>query len=237
MVDRLVVRRQSAEGHSSDENGEPEQAGPNGRDEASPDENDVEDRARFADSVETALKLGGGVVIVHNASADPPADTVFSERLACVYCGISLPDIEPRTFSFNSPHGACPVCTGLGTQREFDPDLIMPDRELSIDEGALRPFHREGSGGQNYLNQLVKATADFYGVPTDVPVAELHPEQLNVILYGSRKGDVITVNYREPVRPPALVRYDLRGHCAASAATLPRIDVRLRAGRARALHD
>ena len=178
VVDRLVVRHPPSHGE------EPPSAA-----------DDVEDRARFADSVETALKLGGGVVVVHNASAEPPTDTVFSERLACVYCGISVPEIEPRTFSFNSPHGACPVCTGLGTQREFDPDLIIPDRDLSLDDGALRPFYREGGGGQHYLNQLIKATADYYGVPTDVPVAELTPEQLEVILHGSRQGDVITVHY------------------------------------------
>jgi excinuclease ABC subunit A len=177
VVDRLVVR------YPSSHEEEPESG------------NDVDDRARFADSVETALKLGGGVVVVHNASAEPPSDTVFSERLACVYCGISLPEIEPRTFSFNSPHGACPVCTGLGTQREFDPDLIIPDRDLSLDDGALRPFYREGGGGQHYLNQLIKATADYYNVPTNVPVAELTPEQLDVVLNGSHQGDVITVHY------------------------------------------
>ncbi len=175
IVDRLVVRKMAAD------TTDPGSA--------------LEDRARFADSVETALKLGGGVVIVQNADSDPPEDMIFSERLACVHCGISLPDIEPRTFSFNSPHGACPVCTGLGTQREFDPDLIIPDRTLSLDQGALRPFNREG-GGQYYVNQLIKATADFYGIPTDRPIAGLTDDQLNIILYGSRPNDIITVHYR-----------------------------------------
>jgi len=180
VVDRLVVRPSQP----APDNAAEERLGA-----------EVEDRARFADSVETALKLGGGLVIVSNASLDRPQDTIFSERLACVHCGISLPEIEPRTFSFNSPHGACPSCTGLGFQREFDAELIIPDTELSLDDGALRPFHREG-GGQNYLNQLIKATADQYGIPTDIPTSRLSPEQMNIIMHGSRQSDVITVHYQ-----------------------------------------
>ena len=85
--------------------------------------------ARLADSVETALRLGGGVVFVSDITeAEQPQDRLFSEHFACPVCGISLPEIEPRTFCFNSPHGACPTCTGLGSQMEFDPDLIVPDK-------------------------------------------------------------------------------------------------------------
>ena len=181
VVDRLIVRR--AASYSVGVNGE-----------ASPGGN-LEDRGRFADSIETALKLGGGTAIVQNANTDPPEDTIFSEHLACPHCGISLPDIEPRTFSFNSPHGACPTCTGLGTQSEFDPDLIIPNRNLSLNQDALRPWHRQG-GGQHYMNQLVKATAEHYGIPMDVPIFQLSPEQLDIILYGSSEGDIITVHYR-----------------------------------------
>jgi excinuclease ABC subunit A len=95
---------------------------------AAPGEEDAE-RARLADSVETALNLGGGVMLVSDVTTDETVrDRLFSERFACPVDGISLPEIEPRTFSFNSPHGACPTCTGLGSQMEFDADLIVPDK-------------------------------------------------------------------------------------------------------------
>ncbi len=156
------------------------------------------DRARVADSVETALKLGGGVVLVSEVTNSEPRDTLFSENLACVQCGISLPEIEPRTFSFNNPHGACPTCTGLGTQMEFHPDLIIPNRELSLAEGAIRPWAPRGyrrGNSQTYYNQLLKATCDRYDIPFNVPVKELGPRQMDIVLYGSRKGDIITVHY------------------------------------------
>ena len=189
IVDRLVVHRAGTP--STD--GFP--VGQSNAQRSAEVTNELEDRSRFADSIETALKLGGGIAIVQNVDSDPPEDIIFSEHLACTHCGISLPDIEPRTFSFNTPHGACSTCTGLGTQREFDPELIIPNTMLSIDEGAIRPWHREG-GGQHYVNQLIKATADYYGIPTDRPLAELSAEQLHIVLHGSRPGDIITVHYR-----------------------------------------
>ena len=127
VVDRLVVRRQ--------ESGDRGQEAGDGADEL---------RARLADSVETALRLGGGVVFVSDITeAEQPKDRLFSERFACPVCGISLPEIEPRTFSFNSPHGACPTCTGLGSQMEFDADLIVPDKSKSLTDGAVRPWDRD----------------------------------------------------------------------------------------------
>ena len=95
-----------------------------------------ESTARLADSVETALKLGSGVVLVSIAGGE---ELLFSEHFACPYCNISLGEIAPRTFSFNSPHGACPACTGLGCNLRIDPDLVLPDRELSLAEGASSP--------------------------------------------------------------------------------------------------
>ena len=153
-----------------------------------------EDRSRVADSVETALKLGGGIVLVSDVTAEQPQDMLFSEHFACVHCGVSLPDIEPRTFSFNSPHGACPACTGLGTKMEFDPELIIPNRDLTLDEGAIRPWTRESS--QNYYSQLLQAVGDHYDIPLDVPARELTPEQLEVVLYGGRKDEKILLRYR-----------------------------------------
>ncbi len=93
-------------------------------------------QSRIADSVETALKLGRGVVLISIVDGE---EMLFSEQFACVDCGISLGEIEPRTFSFNSPHGACPACTGLGIKMEFDPDLVIPTKSLSLAQGAIHP--------------------------------------------------------------------------------------------------
>jgi excinuclease ABC subunit A len=153
-----------------------------------------EDRSRVADSVETALKLGGGIVLVSDVTEEQPQDMLFSEHFACIHCGVSLPEIEPRTFSFNSPHGACPACTGLGTKMEFDPELIIPNLDLTLAEGAIRPWMRESS--QNYYTQLLKSAGEHYDIPLDVSVRELTPEQLDIILYGGRKEEKILLQYR-----------------------------------------
>ena len=153
------------------------------------------DRARLADSVETALALGDGVVIVSDVTdREHPKDHLYSEKYACVYCGISLPEIEPRTFSFNSPHGACPVCGGLGTQMEFDPDLIVPDPEKSIREGAIAPYTRDESM-RRYYTALLREVCRVAGIPFDVPWKDLSPRQKQVILYGLPPGQTVTVHY------------------------------------------
>jgi excinuclease ABC subunit A len=178
VVDRLIVRHGAAGGDG----------------ETEPNRNGM-DRTRLADSVETALRLGGGVMIVSDVSQEPVRDHLFSEHFACVHCGISLPEIEPRTFSFNSPHGACPACTGLGTEMEIDPDLVVPDRSKSLNEGAIEPWTRERSG-DNYYRQLLEAVAKQASIPLDVPVRELLPSQLNYILYGGRRGEQVTLHYK-----------------------------------------
>ncbi len=131
---------------------------------------------RLADSVETALKLGAGVVLV---SIEGGEELLFSEHFACVHCGVSLGEIAPRTFSFNSPHGACPVCTGLGVRMEIDPDLVIPDRSLSIYEGAIRPwqFHTWYMG-------RVESLASQNGFSVHTPIKDLTPKQLDLLLYG-----------------------------------------------------
>ena len=129
-------------------------------------------RERIADSVETALKLGAGIVLVSIIDGD---ELLFSEHFACVYCGISLGEIAPRTFSFNSPHGACPVCTGLGFKLEMDPDLIIPDQELSVAEGAIRPYQTQTW----YLSHLQR-----FDFPVDTPIKDLDKKQLRWLLYG-----------------------------------------------------
>ncbi|OGO24351.1 MAG: excinuclease ABC subunit A, partial [Chloroflexi bacterium RBG_16_51_9] len=133
------------------------------------------EQGRIADSVETALKLGSGVVLVAVEGGD---ELMFSEQFACVYCGISLGEIAPRTFSFNSPHGACPACTGLGSKQEVDPDLVL-NKELTIRDGAIRPwqFH-------NWYLWKVESLARANGFSLDTPVKKLNKEQLDILLYG-----------------------------------------------------
>ncbi len=157
-----------------------------------PDEIDDGFRTRLTDSVETALRLGDGVVVINDVSADPPHDLLYSEHLACPVCGISLPEIEPRTFSFNSPHGACRTCQGLGTRTELDPDLIVPNPDLSLEEGAIVAWNTDDHDG--YYWQLLEATAHYYHIPTDRPWRELTPAQRQVILYGSG-GEEIPISY------------------------------------------
>jgi len=133
-------------------------------------------QSRIADSVETALKLGAGVVL---ASIVDGEELLFSEHFACVHCGISLGEIAPRTFSFNSPHGACPACTGLGFKQELDPDLIIPNKGLSIAEGAVHPYQ----SGFWYLEQL-DDVARRHSFSLYTPVKNLSEEQVKLILYG-----------------------------------------------------
>ncbi|NOZ51416.1 MAG: excinuclease ABC subunit UvrA [Chloroflexi bacterium] len=151
------------------------------------------DLTRLADSVETALHLGAGIMIATDVT-DPehPHDRLFSEHLACAACGISMPEIEPRTFSFNTPHGACPTCTGLGTQMEFDPELIVPNPDLSLAEGALHPWSRDTA---TYYHALIEAAARYYGIPHTAPWNQLSRKQQNIILYGGKRSDTISVRY------------------------------------------
>ena len=151
-------------------------------------------RSRLTDSIETALPLGDGLVIVTDVSRKRPRDLIFSEHFACAHCGINLGEIEPRTFSFNSPHGACPSCQGIGTKMEIDPDLVIPDKGLSLSQGALDPWSRRTTS-QSYFWQLVRTVAKHYGFSTEVPVRELTPEQINTLLHGN-EGEDITLRYR-----------------------------------------
>ncbi len=138
------------------------------------------ERQRIADSVETALKLGAGMVLVSIIDGE---ELLFSEHFACVYDGISLGEITPRTFSFNSPHGACPECTGLGVKLEIDPDLVIPNKELSVAAGAIRPWQFQSW----YFYQL-DSLAKRYGFSLNTPVKDLEEKQLNLLLYGE-EGD------------------------------------------------
>jgi excinuclease ABC subunit A len=146
-------------------------------------------RTRLTDSVETALRLAEGLVEI--AVVDGTTMT-YSEKFACPDDGISLPELAPRIFSFNSPHGACPRCTGLGTQLEIDPDLVVPDPSLSISQGALVPWTVINS---NFYTQVIQAIADRYEVDLETPWADLPDEQRNLFLHGTG-GDKLYVSYR-----------------------------------------
>jgi excinuclease ABC subunit A len=144
---------------------------------------------RLADSVETALRLADGLVIAENATT--AEQTLFSEKFACPVSGFTIAEIEPRLFSFNSPHGACPNCDGLGEKRYVDPAYVIPDQSKSIRKGAVAPW----SGGfAPFYMQAMEAVAKHYGFSTDVPWSKLKPEHQNKILYGSG-NDIIKITY------------------------------------------
>jgi len=150
-------------------------------------------RKRLADSVETAVALADGLVEVELVDSGPPTQIqTYSERFACPVHGPSLVELEPRIFSFNSPHGACPRCTGLGSQMEIDPELVVPDPSLSIGEGAIAPWAASAS---DYYEQLIQAIAERYGVDLDTPWEELPEESREFFLYGTGGGRV-QISYR-----------------------------------------
>src|SRR5579862_3870194 len=146
-------------------------------------------RQRLTQSVETAVALAEGLVTIDVVDGE---SHTYSEKFACPEHGVSLPELQPRVFSFNSPHGACPRCTGLGAQQEIDPDLLVPDTSLSIDDGALVPW---AVGGSGFYESVIQAIADRYEIPTDVPWSELSTQQQDYFLYGTG-GDKVYVQYR-----------------------------------------
>jgi excinuclease ABC subunit A len=149
-------------------------------------------RTRLAQSVETAAQLAEGLVAIDVVDEDNPRSLLFSERFACPDHGVSLPELQPRIFSFNSPHGACPRCTGLGAQQEIDPDLLVPDPTLSIEEGALVPW---AVGNSGFYESVIQAIADRYEIPLDEPWESLTDEEQDLFLYGT-EGERVYVSYR-----------------------------------------
>ena len=155
-------------------------------------------RQRLTDSMATALKIGGGVAAVQVVDGESKtlhslgdgAQLDFSEHGACLRCERSFPELEPRMFSFNSPYGACPACGGLGTRREFDEELLLPDRSLSLSEGAL-PWASEVS---RYYSSLVRAAAQAYGIDADTPLNRVPKSKLDKLLHGT--GERVRVRFR-----------------------------------------
>jgi excinuclease ABC subunit A len=208
VVDRLIIRKgkkQNADGQSMKLVAERpalyevNAAQNSHRDEDGIDEPAVEDilheeidpafRQRLTDSLETTLKLGNGVVLVSIIDGE---EILFSEKAACVYCGISLPEIAPRTFSFNSPHGACPTCTGLGTQQEIDPELIITRPEMSVSDGAIAPWSKVVNGSQ-WHSAILEALAQRYSFDLHTPWRELSKDIQQKILYGT--PEKLTIRY------------------------------------------
>ena len=144
--------------------------------------NDAESRARLAQSVEQAFDITDGLMVLNND--DKKTDKLFSLKYACPdHPDVAIPELEPRTFSFNSPHGACPVCTGLGSRLEVDPELVIPNGRLTIAEGAIRPYNRINI--DNWYIKKLQAVADKYGFSLHVPTGELTKDQLDKIMYGT----------------------------------------------------
>jgi excinuclease ABC subunit A len=163
VVDRLIIRGPSSNGSGEES-----------------------DAARTADSVETALRMGKGILKVAIQGGE---ELLFSEHFACVYCGISLPEFAPRSFSFNSPHGACPACTGLGTTLEIDPELVVPNPDLSIADGAIAPWSKSGTTSSYFL-QVLTAVARTHGFSTTIPYRELSAEAQKTVMYGLKEKKV-----------------------------------------------
>jgi len=144
---------------------------------------------RLAESVEVALQLADGVVVINSLDG---GDRLFSRKLACVVCGISVPEMSPRAFSFNSPHGACPSCQGLGATWDFDPRRIVPDDSLSLAGGAIAPW-----GKGEAKQEAVAAIASYYGIDPKTPFAKLSKKQRDLLLLGPGKNDDVNLEGRK----------------------------------------
>ncbi|HTY13355.1 MAG TPA: excinuclease ABC subunit UvrA [Candidatus Omnitrophota bacterium] len=140
-------------------------------------------RRRLTESAETALRFGGGLLMVGRGEGKARKEDLYSEKFTCPSCNISLDEITPRIFSFNTPYGACPECEGLGNKLEFDPDLVIPDKNLTLAEGAIAPW---GESASYYLVKL-EAVGEAYGFDLNTPVKKLSKPQIDAILYGSDK--------------------------------------------------
>ncbi|MBV8528288.1 MAG: excinuclease ABC subunit UvrA, partial [Candidatus Dormibacteraeota bacterium] len=173
-------------------------------------------RSRLNESLETAAKLSDGLILLipvrgagppqaphsegkhsdevgGDAGGDPPREMLFSQEFACVYDGISIEEPAPRNFSFNNPHGACPTCTGLGMRMEIDPDAVVPDTSLSIDDGALSGWTKGPS--QHWLLEVLETVAKKFRIPTNVPWDELTSREQRVILYGLPKDETVRMRW------------------------------------------
>ncbi len=192
VVDRFIVRRADVpDGWTTDENGRPV-------DPATGTPVPDPDAARLADSVETALRLGEGVMVVAPVPRDDEAPAFeerrYSERYSCPYDGTMIDELEPRSFSFNSPHGACPTCTGLGTQLVMEPDLVIPDTSKTIRNGALVPWNKMPTE-ISWRMKITDAVFSSHGWSIDTPIKDLPAEAVEYLLHAP-KDEKVVVRYR-----------------------------------------
>ena len=148
---------------------------------------------RLADSLESALKRAKGSVAVDVIGGE---EMLFSENFACSYCGISIEEVAPRTFSFNSPYGACPECHGLGTTTEFDEGRILPNWDLTINTGAIAPYSLEAGGTKQWLSGLLEGVSERFGFNLDTPIKDLNDEQRKALLHGVDGSVTISLRNR-----------------------------------------
>ena len=172
----------------------------------------TEEKSRLFESVQSALKIGNGIVI---ASIDGE-DTLYSQRNACPYCGISLGDLEPRSFSFNSPFGACRECNGLGVKIEFDPELIIPDKSKSILDGAVKPWSGYFA---TFRSAMLRDVGKHFGFNLYTPISKMTEEQIRVILYGTDEN----IHYRYEGKYSSASRWEYRGSFEGVIPNLERL--------------
>lgn len=192
IVDRYIVRRAEApEAWQRDERGRP----------IDPDTKtalDDPDRPRLADSIETALRLGEGVVLIAPSPREGEApdfdEKRFSERYSCPYDGTTIDELEPRSFSFNSPHGACPTCTGLGTRLEIDPELVLPDKSKSVMTGAAVPWARMPTDA-SWRQKITEAIFESHGWDPKAPIRDLPQEAVDYLLFAP-KDETVVIRYK-----------------------------------------
>ncbi len=167
-------------------------------------------RSRLADSIETACKLSEGLVIVATADGDKWVDQVYSERFACPeHPQVSLPELEPRLFSFNSPHGACPKCHGLGNNSEFDAELIVPDESLSMEKGAIEAWRKSGKRMNIWYSRILRTFCRDFGVDYSGPYKDIPKKTRDVLMFGTEaKGDLGTGTEFEGIIPHLERRFE-----------------------------
>ncbi|OVE74874.1 excinuclease ABC subunit A, partial [bacterium E08(2017)] len=149
-------------------------------------------KSRITDSVELALKSGGGTVIVLSLidGDKDTEETLYSERFACADCGISFEELQPRSFSFNSPYGACPVCSGLGTMLVFDEGLVVPDEELSIEDGAIHAWRRGGRRLIIWYKNVTRSACEHMDIDMSIPFKKISKKARNFLFYGSGDEEI-----------------------------------------------
>ncbi|MBU4481937.1 excinuclease ABC subunit UvrA [Patescibacteria group bacterium] len=161
---------------------------------------DLASEKKISAMVNIALDLSNGLVVVYNTENNPPAgekEILFSENLTCPKCDFSLPEIEPRLFSFNSPYGACSTCSGLGVKQEIDAELVIPNKKLTASQGAIRPWTRTGARSMDSLLAKIQKSGQANGFSINTPIKDFNKKQLDVLLYGDKYFEGVIPNLKQ----------------------------------------